>query len=101
MALKKALSNADLFIADNSKLTHRDSRTNPSNIIDNIISLPAIFNNIQNLTLNNNLSSDHSAILFGFSTNNNKSTPPPVKVKLYHKTDWDFINSSDPQSCIV
>ena len=38
MALKKALYNADLFIADNSKPTHRDSRTNTSNIIDYITS---------------------------------------------------------------
>ena len=30
MALKKALYNADLFIADNSKPTHRESRTNSS-----------------------------------------------------------------------
>ena len=44
MALKKALYNADLFIADNSKPTHRDSRTNSSDIIDYIISSPAIFN---------------------------------------------------------
>ena len=93
MALKKALYNAD-FIDDNSKPTHRDSRTNTSDIIDYIISSPAIFNNIQNLTLNNDLSSDHSAILFDFSTNFNKSMPPPIKVKIYHKAGGDSINSS-------
>ena len=94
MVLKKALYNADLFIDDNSKPTHRDGRTNRSDIIDYIISSPAIFNKIQNLTLNNDLSSDHSAILFNFSTNLNKSILPSIKVKLYHKTDRDSINSS-------
>ena len=95
ITLKKAWYNAaDLFIADNSKPTHRNSRKNTSDIIDYIISSSAIFNNIQNLTLNSNLSSDHFAILFDFSTNNNKSTPLPIKVKLYHKADWDSINSS-------
>ena len=91
MSLKKALYNADLFIAENSKPTHRK---NTSDIIDYIISSPAISNNIHNLTLNNDLSSDHSAILFDLSTNINKSTPPLIKVKLYHKADWDSINSS-------
>ena len=71
MALKKALYDADLFVAENSKPTHRDSRTNTSDIIDYIISSPAIYNNIQNLTLNNDLSSDHSAILFDITTNIN------------------------------
>ena len=94
LALKKALYNGDLFIAGNSKPTHRDGRTNKSDTIDYIISSPAIFNKIQNLTLNNDLSSDHSAILFDFSTNLNKSILPPIKVKLYHKADWDSINSS-------
>ena len=94
LALKKALYNTDLFIADNSKPTHRDGTTNKSDIIDYIISSPAIFNKIQNLTLNNDLSSDHSAILFDFSTNLNKSILPSIKVKLYHKADWDSINSS-------
>ena len=94
IALKKALYNADLFIAENSKPTHTDSRTNTSEIIDYIISSPAIYNNIQNLSLNNDLSSDHSAILFDFSTNINKSIPLPIKVKLYHKADWHSINSS-------
>ena len=94
MALKKALYDADLFVAENSKPTHRDSRTNTSDIIDYIISSPAIYNNIQNLTLNNDLSSDHSAILFDITTNINKSTLLPIKVKLYHKVDWDSINSS-------
>ena len=94
MALKKALYNADLFIADNSIPTHRDSRTNTSDIIDYVISSPAIFNKIQNLSLNSDLSSDHSAILFDFMTNLNKCIIPPIKVKLYHKADWDSINSS-------
>ena len=94
LALKEALYNADLFIADNSKSTHRDGRTNKSDVIDYIISSPAIFNKIQNLTLNNDLSSDHSDILFDFSTNLNKYMPPSIKVKLYHKADWDSINSS-------
>ena len=73
---------------------HRDSRTNTSDIIDYIISSPAIYNKIQNLTLNNDLSSDHSAILFDFSTNISKSIPLLIKVKLYHKADWESINSS-------
>ena len=92
--MKKALYNADLFIADNSLPTHRDSRTNTSDIIDYVISSPAIFNKIQNLSLNSDLSSDHSAILFDFMTNLNKCIIPPIKVKLYHKADWDSINSS-------
>ena len=37
MALKKALYNADLFIADNSLPIHRDSRRNTSDIIDYVI----------------------------------------------------------------
>ena len=94
MALKKVLYNADLFIVDNSKLTHRDSRTTKSNIIDYIISSPAIFSKIQNFTLNNDLSSDHSTIVFDFLTNLNKSVLPSIKVKLYHKADWDSIDSS-------
>ena len=61
--------------------------------IDYVIASPAIYNNIQNLTVNNDLSSDHSAIVFDFSTNI-KSTPLPIKVKLYHKPDWDSVNSS-------
>ena len=94
MALKKALYNADLFIADNSIPTHRDSRTNTSDIIDYAISSPAIFNKIQNLYLNSDLSSAHSAMLFNFMTNLNKCIIPPTKVKLCHKTDWDSIDSS-------
>ena len=94
MALKKALNDADLFVADNSKPTHRDSKTDTNDIIDYIISSPAIYNNIQNLILNSDLSSDHSAILFDFTTKFNKITSPPLKVKLYHKADWDSINSS-------
>ena len=94
MALKKALYNADLFIADNSNPTHRDGRTNKCDIINYIISSPAIFNKMQNLILNNDISSDHSAILFDFSVNLNTSILPSIKVKLYHKADWDSINSS-------
>ena len=85
MALKKALYDAGLFVTENSKPTHRDSKTNTNDIIDYIMSSPAIYNNIQNLTLNNDLSSDHSAILFNFTTNTNKFTSPRLKVKLYHK----------------
>ena len=92
--MKKALYNADIFIADNSIPTHRDSRTNSNDINDYIISSPAIFNNIQNLTLNNDLSSDHSVVLFDFLTNFNKSILPPIKVNLYHRADLDSINSS-------
>ena len=84
---KKALYNADLFIADNSIPTHRDSGTNSSDIIDYIISSPAISNKIQNLTLNNDLSTDHSAVLFDFLTNFNKYILFSIKVKLHHKAD--------------
>ena len=94
MALKKALYNADLFIADNSIPTHRDSRTKTRDIIDYVMSSPAIFNKIQNLSLSSDLSSDHSAILFEFLTNLNKCSILPIKVKLYHKADWDSISSS-------
>ena len=94
LALKKSLYNADLFIADNSIPTYRDSRTNSSDIIDSIISSLSIFNSIQNLILNNDLSSDHCEILFCFLTNFNKSILPSIKIKLYHKADWDSINSS-------
>ena len=59
-----------------------------------ILSSPAIYNNIQNLSVNNDLSSDHSAILFNLTTNINKSVSRPIKVKLYHKAKWDSINSS-------
>ena len=93
IALKNVLYNRDLFIAENSKLTHRESRTNTSDIIDYVISSTAIYDNIQNLTLNNDLSSDHSAILFDFSTNIKRSILLPIKVKLYHKADWDYIDS--------
>ena len=94
MTLKKTLYDADLFVAENRKPTHKDSKTNTNDIIDYIISSPAIYNNIQNLALNNYLSSDHCAILFDFTTNINKFTSPPLKVKLYHKADWDSVNSS-------
>ena len=99
--MKKALYNADLFIADNSNPTHRYSRTNICDIIDYVISSPAIFSNIQNLPLNNDLSSDHSAILFDFSTNINKSTPHSIKVKLYHKADWESVNSSISKQLVI
>ena len=85
IALKKALYNAGLFIADNSIPTYRDSTTNTSDIIDYIISSPSIFNNIQNLTLNNDLSSDHSEILFYFLTNFNKSILLPLKLSYIIK----------------
>ena len=67
--------------------------TNTSDIIDYAISLPAIFNKIQNSDLSD-LSSDHSAIVFDFLINSNKCIIPSIKVKLYHKGDWDSINSS-------
>ena len=85
---------SDLFIANNSKSPYRDTRTITNDITDYINSSPAIFNNIQNLTWNNGLSSDYFAILFDFSTHFNKSTPPPIKAKLYHKAGWDTINYS-------
>ena len=62
--------------------------------LDYIIPYPARNNNIQNLSINNDLCSDHSAILFNFSTNINKSVSRPIKVKLYHEANWDSINSS-------
>ena len=48
---------------------HEDSRTNASDIIDYVISLTAIYNKIEKLSLNNDFSSDHSAILVNFLTN--------------------------------
>ena len=87
--MKNVLYDGDLFIAENSKLTYRESRTNTSDIINYVIPSTAIYNNIQN----NDLSSDHSAILFDFSTNINRSILLPIKVKLYHKADWDYIDS--------
>ena len=66
---------------------HINSRTNTSGIIDYIISSPTIYNNIKNLTLNNDLSSGRSAILFDFSTNINKSIRLPFQVRLYPKAD--------------
>ena len=62
--------------------------------MDYIISSPTIYNNIQNLFVNNYLSSDHWAILFKFSSNINKSTSPPIKVKLLHKAYWKSMNFS-------
>ena len=72
---------------------HTNSRTNTSDIIDYIISSPTIYNNIKNLTLNNDLSSGRSAILFDFSTNINKSIPLPFQVKLYPKADRVLVRS--------
>ena len=72
---------------------HTNSRTNTSAIIDYIISSPTIYNNIKNLTLNNDLSSGRSAILFDFSTNINKSIPLPFQVKLYPKADRVLVRS--------
>lgn len=94
--MKNALYNADIFIAKNRKPTHRDSRRNTIDIIDYIIPSPAIYN-----TLNNDLSCAHSVILFDFSINISKSIPIPIKVKLYHKTDWEFINSSLPKQLAI
>ena len=87
MALKKALCNADLFIAANSKPTQRDSRANTSDIINYMVSSPAI------LTLNNDFSFDHFAIIIDFLTNIRRSMPLHIRVKLHHKADWDSINS--------
>ena len=100
MALKKALYNADLFFVDNSKPTHRDSRTNSSDIIDYIISSPAIFNKVQNLTLNSDLSSDHSAILFYFSTNLNKSIVLPLKSRYTIKLTGTQLTLLSLNNCL-
>ena len=58
----------------NDLSTHGKSRTISSDIIDYAISSPAI----HNLPINNDLSSDHSAILFGYMNKINKSASPPV-----------------------
>ena len=60
IALKKAPNNADIFLVENSIPTNTDNRTNTDDIIDYIISLPAIYNNIQNLSISNDLPSGHS-----------------------------------------
>ena len=44
--------------------------------------------------VNSYLYSNHWVIIFKFSTNINKSTSPPIKVKLLHKAYWKSINSS-------
>ena len=80
IALKEALYNDDLFIAENSISMHEDSKTNISDIIDYIISSPAIYNNIQELSLNNDFSSDHSAILVNFLTNIHCVKGVPIRV---------------------
>ena len=94
VALKKTLYQGDLFIVEDNIPAHQDSRTNTNNIIDYEIFSPAIHNKIQNLSIKNDISSDHSAILFNFSTKFNKFISAPIKMKLYHKTKWDSINSS-------
>lgn len=94
VALKKTLYEGDLFIVEDNIPAHQDSRTNTNNIIDYAIFSPAIHNKIQNLSVKNDISSDHSAILFNFSTKFNKSVSAPIKIKLYQKTKWDSINSS-------
>ena len=83
-----------MFIAEKNIPTHQGSWTNTSDNIDYVISSRAIYNNIQDISLNNNLSSDHSAILSNFSANINKSISPPNKVNLYHKANWDSVNPS-------
>ena len=85
LALKKALYNIDLLIADNRKPTHKDGRTNKSDIIDYIISSPAIFNKVQNPTLNNDHSSDHYAILFDLLTNLKLKSVFANKIELKDK----------------
>lgn len=94
IALKKALYDADLFIAENSTPTHRDSRTISSDITDYIIFSLAIFNKIQNLFIHNDLSPEISTFFFKLSTNINKSISPSVKVKVYHKNYCGSISSS-------
>ena len=42
IALKKAFYKADVLISENSIPTHRDSRTNVNDIIDYVMSSPAI-----------------------------------------------------------
>ena len=80
MALKKPLYNAGLFLTDNSKPAHRDRGTNFRDIIHYIISPTAIFNNIQNLTLSNDISSDHSHILLIIQQIFKRYMPAPIKV---------------------
>ena len=80
MALKKTLYNAGLFLTDNRKPAHRDSGTNFNDIIHYIISPTAIFNNNQNLTLSNNISSDHSHILLIIKQIFKRYMPAPIKV---------------------
>ena len=94
IALKKALYDADILIVENSIPTHQDTWTNTSDIIDYVISSRAVYNNTQNLSLNNDRSSDHLAILFNFSTKINRSIFLPNEVNLYHKVHWDPVNSS-------
>ena len=66
IALKKAFYDADLFIAENSTPTHRDSRTISSDITDYIIFSLAIFNKIQNLFIHNDLSPETSTFFSNF-----------------------------------
>ena len=67
-------------MTENSKPTQRDSTPNTSDITDYIISSPAVY--LQNLTLNNDLSFDHSAIHCDFSTKIKNSIPLPINAKL-------------------
>ena len=53
IVLKQALYNEDLFIAENEIPTYRDSRNNSSYIVGYVISSPAIYNNIQDISINN------------------------------------------------
>ena len=77
-ALKKALHDAGLFNAENDIPTHRDSKTN--------------LQQHSNFSIDNNLSPDHSAILFNYTNKINKYTSPLAKVKLYHKANWGSTN---------
>ena len=76
-----------MLISSRLKTAHRDGRPNSNGITDYVISSPAVYDSIQNFTLSNDLSFDHSTILFDISTNIDNSIPLPIKVKLYHKAD--------------
>ena len=47
IALKKPLYGPDILVTENNIPTHRDSRTNTSDIIDDVISSPAIYDSIK------------------------------------------------------
>lgn len=93
IASKKSFYGPDIFVAEKNISKQRDSRTNTRDITNCVIS-SLFYNNIQIILIKNELSSGHSAILFNFGTKINKSISPPFKVKLYHKANWDHINSS-------